>query len=509
MGEAILVQKNFKIKTADPLISVQAQSFFSLTFRLTNQHDRDVTIFYELNDINPTEYDIVVAKDSFQDVTLSGLSSNTSYTLYAFAVETGQNPSDVIGQLTSTATETTSDPTISSVTTTTDSVTFNLTNNDSTNATVFYGLDTTNPQTTASVNAGQTVSRTISSLASNTSYTLRARAQATNKNMSSLVATTATTQSSAYLLSINSAVVDSGLSNFPVMVRATSANYNMNLLGNDNVYFTDNNNNLLNFEIEINTSSERIYHVKVPSISSTSNTTIKLWFDGSGYSNGRNASDVWSEYHFVFHYGQNINSVVNGYTGTNSGTTVVSGPYGEARSFNGTSNFITYPGSTMPSTSTLTFSAFFNGGTSLPKNTCFIWATSGSSRFFGIHLPWSDSVVYYDTSNTSSYDRINKSASSTDFRGNWKTWHFTLNLSDSSSLRKRIYIDGNQWHTGSASKSIGSSSQLRIGADDGGTTHWHGIIKDLRMTTQVRSNAWIKVEHNNFQNTLINNVSLS
>ena len=80
-----------------------------------------------------------------------------------------------------------------------------------------------------------------------------------------------------------------------------------------------------------------------------------------------------------------------------------------------------------------------------------IWLGSSTSsvsneyRQLNVHLPWSNSNVYFDcgTGGGSSYDRIFKSAAGVTVT-DWHMWTFTKNASTGSM---KIYLDGSEWHS--------------------------------------------------------------
>lgn len=88
------------------------------------------------------------------------------------------------------------------------------------------------------------------------------------------------------------------------------------------------------------TSTAEIW-VKIPSVNSTTDTVIYVWYkksDAISYlpseTYGRNA--VWSEYKTVYHMdgsGNITDSTGNGWTGTNNGSTSIAGKLGNARNF--------------------------------------------------------------------------------------------------------------------------------------------------------------------------------
>lgn len=81
--------------------------------------------------------------------------------------------------------------------------------------------------------------------------------------------------------------------------------------------------------------------------------------------------------------------------------------------------------------------------------TCFEATDSLGQRVINVHGPWSNSNVYWDAGNSGSgsYDRINKAATVSETEGRWNYWTFTKDVSTGSML---IYLNGVQWHSGSA-----------------------------------------------------------
>lgn len=187
MGEAILVQKNAVIKTPNPIINITSVNYTSTNVRLTNTHNQPVTIYYELDNAVPNANTINVAANDFEDITFSSLTSNTTFTLYVYAKENGQLDSDILDAQFTTLKYTTQAPTINVTNIETDEVTFTLTNNDTSTVTMYYEVNDSTPDITATVSGGATITRTIGSLSEDTDYTLYARAQASNENMSSTV----------------------------------------------------------------------------------------------------------------------------------------------------------------------------------------------------------------------------------------------------------------------------------------------------------------------------------
>ena len=105
---------------------------------------------------------------------------------------------------------------------------------------------------------------------------------------------------------LNSSQVPSSLNNFPVCINITDTDLRDNAQANgSDIAFTDSSgNNQLNHEIEYWDSStgELIAWVNVTSLSSSSDTSIYMYYGNSGCPNQENADDTWDDkYKLVCH----------------------------------------------------------------------------------------------------------------------------------------------------------------------------------------------------------------
>lgn len=122
--------------------------------------------------------------------TLYGTYTNGSCGTYNQIIQTNSTSCGYV------PTPTTSNPTISNVNPSQTSVSFNLKNNDSSTATIYYEIGDSSPDANSvSVGAGQTVSRSLSGLSSCNSYTIYAEAQASGENRSGFDSESFTTDS--------------------------------------------------------------------------------------------------------------------------------------------------------------------------------------------------------------------------------------------------------------------------------------------------------------------------
>lgn len=82
----------------------------------------------------------------------------------------------------------------------------------------------------------------------------------------------------------------------------------------------------------------------------------------------------------------------------------------------------------------------------LPTNTSICYANSASNnREVNIHLPWSNSNVYWDCGSGGPYDRIYTAATASQTEGKWNHWVFTKN---STTGIMNIFLNGSPWLSG-------------------------------------------------------------
>jgi len=174
-----------------------------------------------------------------------------------------------------------------------------------------------------------------------------------------------------------------------------------------------------------------------------------------------------------------------------STTQWVQGKIGGALSFDGVNDKIDVPVSVYPQGSEATVAFWAYGGNLLPKNNNLFWANSQAGVYaLNIHHPWSDGIIYWDfgpgsSSSTSGYDRIEKVASASDYKGRWAHWVFSRNKN--SGIMK-IKLDGTLWHSGSGKTkpAATSISSFIIGKS------WHGLLDDVRIYDRALSAAEIQ-----------------
>ncbi|OZH52475.1 hypothetical protein AFK68_24135 [Hydrocoleum sp. CS-953] len=176
-----------------------------------------------------------------------------------------------------------------------------------------------------------------------------------------------------------------------------------------------------------------------------------------------------------------LNAKVNG------ATVVADSRFGNCINFDGVDDYIELPATTIPQTGEITISFWANGGKSLPKQNSIILAVDKSNhRVINIHLPWSNSHIYFDCGNTAtsddSYDRIEKLSQAVDFKDKWTHWVFTKNV---ATGEMNIYLNGTLWQSGTGkNQPISSITQVKFGAGYG---FYDGKVANLRIYDRVLS----------------------
>lgn len=144
-------------------------------------------------------------------------------------------------------------------------------------------------------------------------------------------------------ITIDHTKIDSDLTDYPIMVKIDSGTRLTFPSDGTKIHFVAADGTTeLKFEREYYSQSEKlgVFHVKVPSVSSSVDTTIYLKLDAS--TDKEDASNVWdSNYIMVQHMGTSLeDSTANNNDGVNNGTAVVDGLNGKARQFDGINDYI-------------------------------------------------------------------------------------------------------------------------------------------------------------------------
>jgi len=157
----------------------------------------------------------------------------------------------------------------------------------------------------------------------------------------------------------------------------------------------------------------------------------------------------------------------NGFNGTMTNASHVTGTENGGLEFNGSSSSVSVPASTFAEIDDeITIAMWTYGGTGQARSDTIFRATNATGgRVLNIHLPWGNSQVYWDAGLTNTYDRINKGAATAAFKGQWNHWVFTKNNNTGAMA---IYLNGSLWHTGTGkTRSMAGITSATIGSANG------------------------------------------
>ena len=181
-----------------------------------------------------------------------------------------------------------------------------------------------------------------------------------------------------------------------------------------------------------------------------------------------------------------------GMAGTIQGTVarVVGHSVGSALEFNGGTQVVLNSVAAFASVNTQATVAFWQyGAAGQPQaQTIFSGKNSGGGRVLQSHLPWVDSTVYWDAGN--SFDRINKGAAASEFKGQWNHWVFTK---DSAAGTMAVYLNGNPvpWNSGTGKTlNMAGITQFAIGSEIG-SNYYQGRIDDFAVWNQALTPAQV------------------
>lgn len=312
-------------------------------------------------------------------------------------------------------------------------------------------------------------------------------------------------------ITINSTQVDSTLTDFPLLIDITDTNLtDVAQADCDDVIFVDSTNSTkYAHEIErctLSSNDKMTAWVKIPSISSSVDTELFMYYGNSTMTSQENVTGTWnSDFQAVWHLHDDfLDSTANSVDGTNSGTTNASIRIADSQGFDGVNDYI-------------------RTGTSADLN--FTRTDAFTMSLWG----WADPGTSYD-------DIISKQLSDGSYRGWSLNWGgggtIRFNLIDSGggtiSVETPVQYDSGAIHNIFATydgSSNGSGVKIYVGgvqvsADvdvdtlTGDTTvsakptlgqkdglqsgfYMEGGLDEVRVATGVKSDDWIKAEYNN------------
>lgn len=164
----------------------------------------------------------------------------------------------------------------------------------------------------------------------------------------------------------------------------------------------------------------------------------------------------------------------------------------QALLLDGVDDRVDLPASVIPAGNAITICFWTKGGASLPRYNSMIEAVDANrARLLNIHMAWDDGTIYWDCGGSGgTYDRIQKKATATEFKGAWVHWAFIKNAATGDM---QIYRDGVLWHSGTgATRPIMAPSTVMVGRTVADPLYYAGELAELSIWNKALSEQEIK-----------------
>ncbi len=322
-------------------------------------------------------------------------------------------------------------------------------------------------------------------------------------------------------ITIDNSAQNENLTDFPVLVVLNSSriDYSKTRNSGQDIRFYDSDGiTALPYEIEKWDESANSYvWVKIPQIDALSSSDyFYIYYNNSSASDGQNVTSVWdTSYKTVLHMngGATNSSATSGNDGTDNGTSDITGQIGNARDFNGITTSITIP------------SIDWNKDAGTVEAWAFSRTTPGGSNNVYVisHVNGSPS-----TTNTRIYLYIRNSGAITDNYGTSigdcspgscttgqslslnQFYHFSMTWRKTGPTTGSFqsYLNGSPINpAGSYNPSgfdtYGLASTATVGDYAGGGENFDGIIDEVRLSSTVRSGAWVAAQYKSMTDSYV------
>jgi hypothetical protein len=313
-------------------------------------------------------------------------------------------------------------------------------------------------------------------------------------------------------VTISHGITSSDQTDFPLLIDTIDGDLSTKAQSNGNdIVFTDNLGNELNHEIESydSISGHLVCWVKVPLLSSASDTILYLYYGNSTVPNQQNPTAVWdSRFKMVQHLeeksGTFYDSTGNHNDGSPQGGMSQNSPgkVNGAAGFDGSNDYVNVPHSETIAGFTEAFTASFwvNFASVTGRRTLLNkYADTGSQRAWYIDYDPSRGLGLFVSQDGVSYRYYYGSFSPT--VGVW----YQIAIVWQSGLAGAFFVNGQQISTTYSSGTITSiynnaGAPLYIGRSYATNRYFTGTIDEVRISDKARSASWINTCYTNQQN---------
>lgn len=302
-------------------------------------------------------------------------------------------------------------------------------------------------------------------------------------------------------ITIDHDFINGTLKNFPVLVRLNDTIADK--CNNGNIRFF-NYNMSDEFPYEIDKwvdNEERLVWVKVSEISSTTDTTFRMYYsNATAAAYTVNSSEVWDRYVAVYHlsnkndstWGDEHNLTLGG------GSFDVASKCGGGWEGDGNDGVYTYANDSILDVTPMTIEAWAKSDAAADND--YVMSNGGqdgASRGFFMDIKTNFFRGNIKNPNTDkSY--LNAIIHGTD--NNWR--YVVLKWDGGTSNNGFSFVDGEKVDSSlPVGVGVGAPRDLQIGSNSEGVLCWDGIIDEVRVSEIVRSDAWINATYNTVNNS--------
>ncbi len=297
-------------------------------------------------------------------------------------------------------------------------------------------------------------------------------------------------------------VISGAHTDFPVLISITDTDLQTKAQSDadDILFIASDGTTKLSHEIESYTSASGILvtWVKIPSLSSSANTVIYMYYGNAAATSQQNVTGTWNtNFKGVYHLNNAFTDATsNANNGTNTGTTNVTGKISNGR------GYVRADGSDY-----ITINGFLGSPTSF---TLSAWATLTTADPNGSEIisMGDNALLRYDEASANRTSGVVYNGS-----GVWTTtgsginyagtgWHYVVYTFDNVGHSQKLYVDGVQiatssstacpvYTSGGTNTFIGKHGNANVNFD------FDGTIDEARVANTSRSLGWVRTEYYN------------
>ena len=302
----------------------------------------------------------------------------------------------------------------------------------------------------------------------------------------------------------------SDLYSFPVLVTITGQDFLKNSpagqIFNGNGYdiiFTDNNYNKLDHQLEYynGINGDLIAWIRIPTLSSSSNTVIKILYGNLQVNTDPSVTSVWdSHYKGVWHLDDNTLDDFTSFDkpGTPYNTpTYPSGRIYNALGLNGTNEYVEVlnaPNANFAGNVTVSAWVYMDAGGRDQKIAGNQNNSSGGYKF-GIYT---NNKVEFEIRNSANTPSLNRDVAGGTVLSTGQ-WYYLAGISSDVLDSIKTFVNGIPERPFKKTGILGTASNnLTIGKEPFLSNYYFdGMFDELRISDKVRSNGWMRTEYNN------------